>query len=77
MATCPNCGDFLDVSHSCRGLWRLQLWYWSRVLFGGVLVGLVAILVLVSVYGRVSGFAIGMSVLLGAVIASAVLRGPS
>ncbi len=76
MATCPNCGRFLDADHRCRGVWRLRLRVWSRVAAGGAAGGLVGAVAAATLFGRASLTSLALSVAAGAVVTWSFLRGP-
>lgn len=75
MATCPNCGAYLDTNHQCRGLWRLRLRLWSTIAFGGVIGAAGVGVVVIALYGTVSSLAILIGATLGGLVAFAYLRG--
>jgi hypothetical protein len=68
MATCPNCGRFLDKHHHCAGMWRLRLRVWQATLFGGFIDGLAGFLVPSLVYGQASWLAIAIAAIIGLLV---------
>lgn len=75
MATCPDCGRYLDDPHRCKGRWRIQLrllgWTFRSAVIGGVAGGLLLFLI----YGRVSLVAIGITAAIGVIVEQALQWG--
>ena len=76
MATCPQCGLYLDDEHRCRERWRLRLrilaWNLRSAAFGG----LCGSLLLFLIYGRVSVAAIGLAAAIGVLVEKGLGWGP-
>ena len=75
MATCPNCGRFLEAHHRCKGVWRLRLRVWSRIAAGGAAGGLIGAIAMATLFGWASLASVALSVAVGAVISWSFLRG--
>ena len=75
MSTCPNCGRSLQAGHRCRGVWRLRLAVYARVVAGGAAAAAAGALIARAVYGVVSLAAILLAGGVGAIVAWSVLRG--
>jgi hypothetical protein len=75
MATCPNCGRFLDTNHQCRGVWRWHLRYWMTVALGGLCGVGIAAIVLAATFRGVSLGALSLGALLGGLVTLAYLHG--
>jgi hypothetical protein len=75
VATCPNCGGYLERDHRCKGLWRLRLRYWATIGFGGLCAGAIAFVTFMVLDEHLSLVAVGLSILIGMVIARAFLHG--
>ena len=75
MATCPHCGEFLDVQHECHTAWRLRLRVWAIVALGALAGATAFALVSLGLYGMTVGLTIAAGALLGGVVAHAYLRG--
>jgi hypothetical protein len=76
MATCPQCGGFLDQQHRCRRVWRLRLRVWTRIALGGVGGAGLGIVAMAVLFGSASWPAILLSVAVGALITRSFLIGP-
>jgi hypothetical protein len=75
MATCPQCGRFLDRDHQCAGIWRLRLGVFMRTV-GGALVGSVIGWSVTSlVFGSTSSLTVALAAVVGALVTFAWLRG--
>jgi hypothetical protein len=75
MSTCTNCGRSLQTGHRCRGVWRLRLAVYARVLGGGAIAACAGALVVLAVYGAVSLAAILLAGAAGAIVVWSFLRG--
>jgi hypothetical protein len=75
MATCPDCGRYLDDQHRCKGLWRIRLrmlaWTLRSAIIGGVAGGFL----LFFIYGHVSWVAIGLTAVIGVIVEKALQWG--
>jgi hypothetical protein len=70
MATCPQCGGYLNEGHRCCGRWRHVISIVGVALVGG-LVGVVAVSVLVE---HPAAAFVATAGLLGAVLVTALSR---
>jgi hypothetical protein len=75
MATCPDCGRYLDDQHRCTGRWRIHLRLLGWTLRSAVISGVAGGLVLFLVYGRVSWVAIGLTAAIGVIVEKALQWG--
>jgi hypothetical protein len=75
MATCPQCGNFLDVRHRCAGVWRLRLGVGRRLLVGALIGALVGELVFAVTFGGTSLPSIALAGSTGALVTWSLLTG--
>ena len=75
MATCPNCGRFSGSRHRCRGVWRLRLAVYVRILAAGVLTALAGSLVTEVLFGAARTSAAALTGAAGSVVMWSFLRG--
>lgn len=75
MATCSQCGQYLDQDHRCRGIWRLRAAVIGRVIVGAVIGAVIGAGVIAAVSGMPSLAAIALSAVVGGVITHAFLSG--
>ena len=75
MATCPDCGRYLDDQHRCKGRWRIQLRLLGWTLRSGILSGVAGGFLLFLIYGRVSWAAIGLTAAIGVIVEQALQWG--
>ena len=78
MATCPNCGGFLDDRHRCAGVWRLRLRLLFRIaVWGGIGGSLGGWLILFVFFRQVSWVAVAIAAVLGMIVMAATQLGES
>ena len=75
MATCPDCGQYLDDQHRCKGRWRIRLRVLGWTLRSAVISGVAGGLLLFFIYGRVSWAAIGLTAAIGVIVERALQLG--
>ena len=75
MATCPDCGRYLNDPHRCKGRWRIQLRLLGWTLRSAAIASAVGGLLLFLVYGRVSLLAIGLTAAIGVIVEKALQWG--
>ena len=75
MATCPDCGRYLDDLHRCKGRWRIQLRMIAWTLRSAAISAVAGGFFLFLIYGRVSWVAIALSAAIGVIIEKALQWG--
>jgi hypothetical protein len=72
MATCPQCGRFLDEHHRCVNRWRRRVRVWRTDLMGAFVGGLAGFLLLSLLYGDAHWPAVTGAAITGVLIKRAV-----
>ena len=75
MATCPDCGGYLNTRHKCRGVWRLRLALTIDLLLAALAGGILAAAVFLYVDGHVSSATVAVGALLAAILRWTTIQG--